>query len=91
LRESPAQRPGGTGFWTWKALASVPDPPSGFVTVTLPDPVVAPVGTSMRAVNASALTKVVEVTVIPFEKLLVAPLWKFSPLIVTGIPVDPWL
>ena len=57
---------------------------SGLVTVTLRTPVVAPAAIVMFAVSWVALTKVVELTVIPVpEKLAAAPLTKLVPLTVT--------
>jgi hypothetical protein len=51
--------------FTVKQLLHEPLPASGFVTVTLPAPVVAPAETVMLAVSEVADTKVVEFTVIP--------------------------
>jgi hypothetical protein len=64
--------------------------PSGFVTVTLPAPVVAPEAIVMFAVKDVALLNVVELTVIPApENDADAPLTKFVPLIVTLWLVEP--
>jgi hypothetical protein len=57
-------------------------PVSGFVTVTLRAPVVAPVVIVMLTVTWVALLNVVELTVMPVpENEAVAPLWKPVPVI----------
>ena len=65
---------------------------SGFVTVTLRAPVVAPEAIVMFAVTSVALTNVVELTVMPVpenEAASPAPLSKFVPLIPTFWLVAP--
>ena len=68
--------------------ANIPGPAavvwSGLAIVTLPEPRAAPGPIAMFAVSCVALTKVVELTVIPAaENAAVAPLSKFVPVIVT--------
>jgi hypothetical protein len=68
---------------TVKQLAHEPFPASGFVTVTLLDPVVAFDARVMFAVSDVAETNVVEFTVMPVpENDATAPLTKFVPVIV---------
>ena len=68
---------------TVKTLVPVPTPASGLVTVTLLAPVVADGETVMLAVSEVALTKAVELTVIPVpEKVATAPVTNPVPLIV---------
>jgi hypothetical protein len=63
---------------------------SGFVTVTFLAPVAAPAAMLMFAVSDVALTKVVELTVIPVPlKVAVAPLTKLVPVTVTFRFVAP--
>ena len=68
---------------TVKALASEPLPASGFVTVTVRALVLAPLSMVMLAFSSLALTKVVELTVMPAPKEALAPLTKPPPVIVT--------
>ena len=76
--------------FTVKTLVPVAFPASGLVTVTLPAPVVAVAATAMLAVSEVALTKVVELTVIPAaEKVAAAPLTKPVPVTVMFWLVAP--
>ena len=69
---------------TVKTPVPVPTPASGLVTVTLRAPVVAEPKMVMLAVSEVALTKVVELTVIPVpEKEATAPETNPVPVIVT--------
>ena len=69
--------------FTVNPFVSVEFSVSGFVTVTFRAPVVAVAATVMLAVSCVALTKVVELTVIPVPlKVTAAPLTKFVPLTV---------
>ncbi len=75
-----------------KTPVPVPTPASGLVTVTLLAPVVAEPEMVMLAVSEVALTKVVELTVMPVpEKVAAAPETNPVPVIVTFWPVAPSL
>src|SRR5437764_8659851 len=75
---------------TVKIPVPVAEALSGFVTVTLRDPVVAPDAMVMLTVSEVELLKVVELTVIPVpENEAVAPLTKLVPVIVTFWLVAP--
>jgi hypothetical protein len=77
---------------TVKQLAHVALPASGFVTVTLRAPVVAPAATVMFAVTCVAETKVVEFTVMPVPEKVAArppPLTNPVPFTVTFWLVAP--
>src|ERR1019366_8111927 len=75
---------------TVKIPVPVPTPASGLVTVTFPAPVVAPEEIVMLAVSVVALTKVVELTVIPLpEKVAAAPLTNPVPVTVMFWLVAP--
>src|SRR6266511_978776 len=66
-------------------------PVSGFVTVTLRAPVVAPTAIEMFAVTWVALLNVVEFTVMPVpENEALAPLWKPVPVIAMSWLIAPW-